>query len=196
MGKKPERTIVVLSLSIFFWLNHLLPPPLPAAPRAQGDAFSAVDTAPGAVEKAGAAKRQGKQAKKKPSVVLIMAGVVVLGMTAGALIIFVFKNRYDINGTWQFTWDYPGGTYSGAGTVTFSGSLRSGDLSADWGSGEEAMQGFGTFTAEKKELSFEITWDESTIVTHQGKFLDVDTIAGTLTTNDGVPGNWSATRIE
>jgi hypothetical protein len=180
MGKKQQKWIALLVICTFVWLMQASAMPVAAAGTTEQFSSAGTEQGPGFLESAG---QKAAPAKKKSILPYIIVGAGVLAVTAAVLFLFV-PNKYDITGTWNFTFTYrsTNSTFS----ITFAGDRKSGSFSC---SVNPTLS--GTYAVDGKKVTLISTQIPS--FPFSGQFSDKNTMNGTMT-EGSVSYTWTATR--
>jgi len=174
-----KKLIALVAVFSFMYLVGIVNMPLQANDDPQQ---------PGAIEKVGTS---GATTAKKSPIIPIIIGVVVVGAIAAVLILVVFKTKYDIVGSWAWTYD-AGGTP----VYTFVGDKASGTYT-------NTNLERGIYAVDGKDVT--ITWEDYTggfhIVMYSfvltGKFDSKTTMSGSYSGVDWFgpfSGTWTAVK--
>ncbi|MBN2344997.1 MAG: hypothetical protein JXO51_01315 [Candidatus Aminicenantes bacterium] len=190
MIKKNKKILAGLVVLAFLSLLRVSAMPLRAVPapdRAEAS-LESPDQAPGFIEE----EADTVYRPKKKSALPLILGVVAVGAVAAVLVLVVFKTKYDILGTWKFSFTSTAPAHSWTWTLTFRGDKKNGTFIDDY-------DDTGTYRVDNKDVSLEYDeWD----ISMTGKFDGKDTMSGTATFSGLTIGqkevtsaSWTATRI-
>jgi hypothetical protein len=189
-----RRGIALLALFSFFYLLNISALPLSAAPRSDKTstvAASADNNEPGAIEQGRTSYSPGK----KSSILPIVIGVLAVGAIIAVLVLVVFKTKYDITGSWNFSFTSVSPAHSWDWTLEFTGNKSSGtalELTNDIN---------GTYTVNGKDASIKLDAYANDDIVFTGKFTGKNNMSGSITLTGILLGGleitdatWTATR--
>lgn len=185
-SRNKNRWIALLVAVSFFWLASLTAMPLNAATSTDKASISKSedDDGPGAIER----KAPTYRVQRKSPLIPIIIGLVAVGAIAAVLILVVFKEKYDITGTWRM-YDSLSEVQT---SIVFTGDKKSGTCRF------LEYNDTGIYTVSKKNVNFSYFVDPNYVWTHTGTFTDKNTMSGTVQINDYgyiETGTWNATRL-
>jgi hypothetical protein len=166
MIKKQKRWIALLVALTFAWLLQVSAMPLAANGASATVAAAGADQEPGFVE---AAAPKAAPAKTKSILPLVLIGVGVVAVAA-VLVLVVFKTKYDITGTWDFTFITSG--YTEYYSLSFRGSKSAGDFSF-----VAVPIFFGSYAVDGKKVT--MTLPSFPLLKFAGEFTGKDSMSGT-----------------
>lgn len=185
LRREKRRWIALFVALSFFWMAGISAMPLNASNSQDTTLIQKADEdTPGAIER----KATSYRPRKKSPLIPIIIGVVAVGAIAAVLVLVVFKEKYDITGTWNM-YDSLSDEQT---TIVFEGDKKSGTCRF------LEYNDRGTYTVDKKNMSFTYFNDPSYVWTHTGTFTDKNMMSGTVQVNDYgsiYTGTWNATRI-
>jgi len=186
--QKHKMVLSFLALVSFSFLMCITALPLKSeTDRAARPQVAAAPTEnqPGAIEQNAPAGHHAR--KKRSPIIPIIIGVVVVGAAVAVLALVVLKTKYDIRGSWLFTYQSQAGWGTWTYIHTFTGSRESGTFTNEDGYG-------GTYTVSGKTI-IDISYYNSTLY-HIGQFSSQDAISGDFSWSSWDDyGTWAGTRI-
>ncbi len=157
------------------------------APAPSGSELESADQGPSVIEEEGTAPASAK----KKSILPIIIGVIAVGAIAAVLALVVFKTKYDITGTWEFSFTSTSPAHTWSWSLAFSGDRKNGTFTDNFGD-------TGRYTADDKDVT--IRYDAWNIVL-TGKFDSKDKMTGSATFagltvggKDITAATWTASR--
>jgi hypothetical protein len=181
MIKKQQRWIALLVTLTFMWLLQVSAMPLRASETAAPAVSANSETGPDYYE---AIAQKAAPAKKGSILPWVLVGVGVVAVTAVVLFLFVL-NKYDITGTWKFTFTYGGA--SNQFDITFAGDKKSGSFSCIINPNLS-----GTYSVDGKKVNMILTF--SSAIPFSGEFTGKNAMSGSL-----IEGSatilWTAARL-
>lgn len=167
---KTHKKLTALFVALaFLALLQVSAMPLRAdqAPAPSGSELESADQGPSVIEEEGTAPATAG----KKSILPIIIGVIAVGAIAAVLALVVFKTKYDITGTWEFSFASTSPAHTWSWTLSFSGDKKSGTFSDNFGD-------TGRYTADGKDVT--IQYDQWNIAM-TGKFDGKDKMTGSAT---------------
>lgn len=201
MIKKQQKWIALFVALTFMWLLQVSSMPLAAAGSGEQVNAASAEQGPDYVEAIG---QKAAPAKSKSILPYVLIGVGLVAVTA-VLFLVVLKTKYDIVGTWRFTFsDSSNPSLTETFSLTFTGTKKSGTYAFT-----EIPIYTGTYAVDGKNVNMVVTI--LPYVTFSGQFTGKDTMSGTWTLNSQPVSlkmplsgsaasssailNWTATRL-
>ncbi|MBU4405391.1 MAG: hypothetical protein L6428_03905 [Candidatus Aminicenantes bacterium] len=187
MIKKQQKWIALLVTLTFMGLLQVSTMPVAAANTTEQIASANAEQAPSFIEEEG---DSSYQPKKKSILPVILIGVGVAAVAA-VLVLVVFKTKYDIVGTWDFSFTSASPAHTWTWSLLFKGDKKSGTF-------VDEFNDKGTYKVDNKDVTIEYDeWD----IKITGKFDNKDKMSGSATFSDLTIGGkdvtsatWIATR--
>jgi hypothetical protein len=180
MIKKQQKWVALLVVFTFVWLLQVSTMPLAAAGTGEQMSSANAEQGPGYVEAVG---HKYVPAPKKSILPYILIGVGVVAVAA-VLFLVVLKTKYDITGSWDFT--FTKGSSSVKYTVVFTGNKASGNFTF-----QQNPAISGTYAVDDKNFTGTVT--VAPTIQFIGSFTAKDTMSGTWV--EGTSNwTWTATR--
>jgi len=180
MIKKQQKWIALFVAVTFIWLLQVSTMPLAAAGTNEQVSSANAEQGPGYVE---AVRQKYVPAPKKSILPYILIGVGVVAVAA-VLFLVVLKTKYDITGSWAFTFTKVGSSVNY--TLIFTGTKTSGNYTF-----QENPVLKGTYNVDAKKVTMTVT--VAPIIIFNGEFTDKDTMSGTWI-EGSQNWTWTATR--
>ena len=181
MIKRQQKWIVWLVILVFIWLLRISSMPLAAAYTSEQVSTVNSEQGPHFVEQAG---EKGSSARRKSILPYVLIGVGVVAVAA-VLFLVVLKAKYDIIGTWSFT--FTSVSDSKTWELTFNGTKSAGNYTTK---GNPALS--GNYSVDGKNVAMTVSAEPTIEIT--GQFTGKDTMSGIYIENT-LYLTWIATRI-
>jgi hypothetical protein len=180
MIKKQQKWIALFVAVTFMWLLQVSTMPLAAAGTTETVSSANSEQGPDFFEAVG---HKYVPAPKKSILPYILIGVGVVAVAA-VLFLVVLKTKYDITGSWDFTFTKVGSSVNF--TLVFTGTKSSGNWIF-----QENPALTGTYTVDAKKATMTVT--VAPIIIFNGEFTDKDTMSGNWI-EGSTTWTWTATR--